>query len=305
MDQNHNNTKEIQIYDLPNEVLNEISEKVDFKDLKTLYFVCKKFRLLLNRNKSILFQLEVLDIKKLKSISRFQSGMLKVLTIKNFTGEICNLERFISLETLLITGCCKANPYIILPPNLKIFKFTSTFLSQDRIHSIVINATYCQTPLEVLELNGTLSEEKKGTGFILIYPFITCLHTISCSNAYMRLAIYNHMQGGNYEFTYENFRYFQCEEKRTIQLCVNNSVNSPIKFVKNLYYPQSWAINTPPNMKTCTLKNRPAIYAFTVRLTEGRSLVLTFVHQDPSISSQTRLYINGQMPQPLPDSVTE
>jgi len=152
--------------------------------------------------------------------------------------------------------------------------------------------------LQEIELNGILNEEK-GTLFTLLYPYITCVYTISCSNAYMRLAIYNHMQK-DAKFDYGETLISRHEKKDTIQLWINNSVNPPIKFVKGFYYSISWfRIRILPDGGPVTMNGLPAIYLLIVDLSEGQSPVINFAYSDTSIPPETWRYTHGQIPQQL------
>jgi len=309
MDHNHNNPKEIHIFDLPNDMINKIWSELGLEDFKTLYLVCKKFQLLLHRDTPIVSQLETSNIKKLSRTSMFQAFILKFLTIKNHTtNRDITLESFISLETLIITDCFKANSpnkpnhYIILPPNLKIFKYISTSqpLQNQKYHQVKFKTLHCVS-LQEIELNGTLNEEG-GTLFILVCPFITRVKTISCSNAYIGFEIIDTMQEGPVNKPNRNsLTPFRFEEKHTIQLWVNNCVNSPIEFVESFYCSPPWVICLSPHKEIVTMNGLPAIYSLVVKLSEGKSMALTLVHHDTSIPSQTWRYTHGQIPQQLFD----
>jgi len=308
----HNNLSEIQLLDLSDAILNEIKNKLGDKDFVALYFVCKKFQLLLGKNKPILSQFTISNIEKSIPLTRIQSYMLKSITIENYIWTRHNFEDFISLKTFTITDCSKVDPspndeirQLILPSNLKIFKCTSTFKPQSRYYNrILIDISLCVS-LQGIELNGTLSNKGIGTLFILMYPFTTCVQTISCSNTRLQFVICDHTKKVRYSIPYfENWASFLFSGRRSVQLWVNNSVNPSIKFLRNVYYVKSYRFDarSDRNRKEATLKDLLAIHALQVDLLKGQSIVLTFVYLDTSISSQKWRYTYGRMPRRLPDN---
>jgi len=310
---NHNNSDTTQLLGFPNDILNEIFSILKFKDIVALCLVCKKFQLLLRKNKFIpAFQLTISNIKKSMSTSMFQPNMFESLIMHNYTWEEINFRNFINLKTLEITDSCKVDPFLnrnliqlVLPEKLRAFKLTSTFQPQDHGRNIIfITAIYCIAPLEALELNGTVNEGK-ATPFMLIYPFITSVQTISLSNTNIGFMIFNHMQN-KYAIELNGIKLLLTPfmGKHCIQLCVNNSINSPIEIFKTLGNPEvsRWDTISHPNAKEATTDPLPAIYAFSLMLLEDQSIVLTRVHEDTSISPQKWLHKYGQIPQRLPDN---